>query len=139
MISEFKPEYKILSEHKDEWTTIYFRDDDIVEVHLFPGLYDSKKVLGAIEKIKALSHTSNLLVLTVTDRHSMVTFSGIQAVFSKPADNYSIAKAYLFHSRTQFFLANAGKLFFRPKTPIRFFKDRKEAEKWLYNFRGYGV
>jgi hypothetical protein len=131
--------YRILWQHDHEWAKIHFRDDSIVEVHLLPGLYNGEKVLSIIDKIKELSDEPLLLVLTITDRHSMVTYSGIQAVFSKPAVIYSIAKAYLFHNRMQFFLANVGRLIFRPKVPIRFFKNREDAEKWLGSFRGYGM
>jgi hypothetical protein len=131
--------YSIISEYRDAWAEIYFRSDDIIEVHLLPGLYNSKKVLGTIDKIKELSGKSNLLVLTATNKRSMVTYSGIQAVFSKPAMNYSMAKAYLFHNSVQFFLANIGRFIFQPKTPIRFFKNREDAETWLSSFRGYGI
>jgi hypothetical protein len=134
-----KNKHKILAEYNHEWAKIFFRDDDIVEVHLQPGLFNDVKVLGIIDMIKERQSKPDLFVLTVTNRKSMVTYSGLKAVFSKPALNYSIAKAYLFHNKMQFFLANLGRLIFRPKIPIRFFKSMKEAETWLSSFRGYGM
>jgi hypothetical protein len=131
--------YNIIAEYKEEWANLYFRSDDIVEVHLLPGVYNGTKVLHVIERIKALSGKSKLLVLTITDRRSMSTYSGVKAVFSKPAVDYSVAKAYLFHNKLQFFLANVGRLVFRPTIPIRFFKSRETAETWLHSFRGYGM
>jgi hypothetical protein len=130
---------QVLSEYKYKWADIFFLEEEIVEVHLLPGWYNAEKVLGTIDKIKSLSDRSVLLVLTVTNKKSKVTWSGFRAVFSKTAQDYSIAKAYLFHNRMQFFLANIGRIIFRPEIPIRFFKDKKEAFVWLSTFRGYGV
>ena|ERR1041384_7271914 len=131
--------YDIIAAYEEEWANIYFRSDDIVEVHLLPGVYNGKKVMHVIDRIKILSGKSKLLVLTITDRRSMSTYSGVRAVFSKPAVDYSMAKAYLFHNKMQFLLANLGRWIFRPTIPIRFFRDREAAETWLSTFRGYGL
>jgi hypothetical protein len=69
----------------------------------------------------------------------MSTLSGIRAVLSKPGTDYSAAKAYVFQTRLQFFLAHVGKRIFKPQIPIRFFRDRSDAETWLSTFQGYGV
>src|SRR5205814_8004893 len=108
-------------------------------VHLLPGWYNAKKVLGTIDKIRELSGRHVILILTVTNKKSMVTWSGFKAVYSKPSLNYAVAKAYLFHTRMQFFLANLGRLIFRPEIPIRFFRDKNTAATWLSSFGGYGV
>jgi hypothetical protein len=115
------------------------RSDHITEVHLFPGVYHGKKVLGVVEKIKAMSKRKHLLVLVITDRRSMSTLSGIKAVLSKPGTEYSAAKAYVFQTNLQFLLAHLGKSIFKPQIPIRFFKNRASAETWLSTFQGFGI
>jgi hypothetical protein len=125
--------------HNDDRAKIFLRDDEIVEVHLRPGRYNAEKVLGVIDKILQHTNRPKILVLVVTTPRSMVTFSGLVAVFSKPAVRYSMAKAYVFQTNVQFFLAHLGKLIFKPKTPIRFFRERAQAESWLRSFVGFGL
>jgi hypothetical protein len=129
----------ILSRHEYEWAHIFFREDDIVEVHLFPVRYNGRRVAGVIDEIVRLSGRKNLLVLIVTNPRSTVSLSGITTVFSNESVNYSAAKAYVFHNGIQFFLAKFGKLVFRPRRPIRFYNNRGMAEAWLRSFQGYGI
>jgi hypothetical protein len=133
------PSDKILSEHHHPWARIYIRTDDVVEVHLHPGRYNSEKVLGVIEEIKRLKNKQQLLILTIPHKRSMSTLSGVKAVFSKPGVDYSMAKAYVFPSYLQYIIARAGRLYFRPTTPMRFFRNRETAESWLKTFQGYGI
>jgi hypothetical protein len=129
----------VLSQFEDKVSHIYMRKDGITEVHLFPGVYDGKKVLAVVERIKIMSERKHLLVLVITDKRSMSTLSGIKAVLSKPGTDYSAAKAYVFQTRLQFLLAHAGKRLLKPQIPIRFFKDREGAETWLSTFQGFGI
>jgi hypothetical protein len=133
------PSEKVVLKYIDQHSHIYLRNDNIAEVHLFPGIYHGSKVKGVIEKIKTMSTNKHLLVLVITDKRSMSTLSGIKAVLSKPGTNYSVAKAYVLQTPVQFFLAYIGKRVFTPQIPIRFFKKREEAETWLSTFQGYGV
>jgi hypothetical protein len=139
MSSPSSPKYRILLTYNYEWADISFRSDEIVEVRLLAKAYSKQKVTSVIDKIKELSGRESLLVLIITDPKSTVTFDGIKAVFSKSAISYSVAKAYVFHTRLQFFLARAGHFVFKPKTPIRFFNDKTKAETWLSSFQGYGM
>lgn len=125
--------------HSDGSAAILLRTDQVVEVHLRAGRYNAAKVLGVIDKIVELNPREKILVLVITTSRSMVTYSGLVAVFSRPAVNYSMAKAYILQTRIQFFLAHLGKRIFRPSKPIRFFKTRHEAETWLKSFMGYGI
>jgi hypothetical protein len=133
------PAEKVVLEYKDRYSHIYMRSDNIAEVHLFPGIYYGTKVNTVIERIKVMSKTNHLLVLVITHKGSMSTLSGIKAVLSKPGTNYSAAKAYVFQTPVQFFLAHLGKRIYSPQIPIRFFKDRAAAETWLNSFQGYGI
>jgi len=130
---------KIVAEHHHQWARIYLRTDDVVEVHLFPGKYNSEKVLGVVEEIKRLKNKPHLLILTLPHRLSMSTWSGVKAVFSKPGVDYSMAKAYVFPSYLQYIIAKAGRWYLRPVSPMRFFRKREQAEAWLKSFQGYGI
>jgi hypothetical protein len=129
----------MLSHHNYEWADIYFREDDIVEVHLKPLRYNGEMVSWVVEKIVELSGKSNMVVLIITNPHSRVALTGFTTVFSEDSVNYSVAKAYVFHNNVQFFLARLGRLIFRPRRPIRFFNNRVKAETWLKSFMGYGM
>jgi hypothetical protein len=133
------PLEKVLSEHHDAVSRIYLRSDDIVEVHLLATYYNAERVLGVIDRIKQLNANQRLFVLVITDVRSMVTASGMKAVFSPTAVHYSMARAYVFQTYTQFLLARLGKFIVKPKTPMRFFRHRRSAETWLSSFQGYGM
>ena len=133
------PTEKVVNTHISQESHIYIRSDNIAEVHLLPGIYHGERVKGVIEKIKTMTPNKQLLVLVITDKRSMSTLSGIKAVLSKPGTNYSVAKAYVLQTPIQFLLAHIGKRMFRPQIPIRFFKERTEAETWLSSFQGYGI
>ena len=133
------PSNKILSEHSDQFSRIYMRSDEIVEVHLLATYYNGERVSAVIRKIKEHNTRPRLLVLVITEARSMVTYSGMKTVFSPSAVNYSMARAYVFQTYVQFFLARFGKFIVRPKTPMRFFKHRSSAETWLSTFQGQGI
>jgi hypothetical protein len=130
---------KIISSHENEISRIFVRNDEIVEVHLLATYYNAARVMGVIDHIKAVKDRPRLLVLVVSEPRSMVTYSGMKAVFSPSAVNYSMARAYVFQTYIQFLLARLGKFIVRPKTPMRFFRFREDAEKWLSAFQGYGM
>lgn len=130
---------KILKEQHDSIARIYLRKDEIVETHLLPTFYNGERVMNVIERIKEIRPKGLLLVLVLTDARSVVTWSGLKAVFSRSAVNYSMARAYVFQTYSQFFLARLGKFIVQPKTPMRFFKSRARAEAWLSTFQGHGI
>lgn len=133
------PLHRVISEYADDVSRIYLRTDDIVEVHLLATYYNAARVNAVIERIRQLHNRPRLLVLVITEPRSMVTVSGMKAVFASSAVNYSMARAYVFQTYIQFFLARFGKFVIRPKTPMRFFRTRAAAETWLSSFQGHGI
>jgi len=130
---------KIILRYSTEWADIAVREDQIVEVQLFPKAYSKSRVSAVINKIKEITGRSNLLVLIKAHPKSTVTIDGLNSVFSKPNITYSTAKAYVLPMAWQFAIAKTARLFFKPKKPIRFFRTHDAAETWLSSFRGYGI
>ena len=130
---------EITDSYKDDLCSVLVRADNIVENHLCPAFYTGERVLGVIEKIRKTGNRPKLLVLALSHHRSMISYTGLQAVFSQEAISYSMAKAYVLRSYTQSVIAHVSRFVFKPKTPIRFFKTQQKAETWLSTFQGYGI
>jgi hypothetical protein len=132
-------DYRIVSRSTDEWADIIVRDDRLVEVHLCPRGYSRANVDQIIGKIKEMQSATQLLVLILADKKSSINLGGIRGLFSRRSLSYSVAKAYVIQKPVHFLLSKICLALFQPKTPIRFFKDRREAESYLKGFVGYGL
>lgn len=140
-MSEFVPfpESDAIVSHADEWADIFIRPDQIAVVHLKPKSYSRITVNLIIDRVRSMQRTEKLLVLILAHPESSVNYGGIRSLFSKKSLTYSVAKAYVLYKPHHFILSKMCMAVFRPRTPIRFFRNRPEAETWLSSFTGYGI
>lgn len=129
--AEAPENYSITTRHAGKTWEILVRSDNIVQVNLSAAVYGRSDINEVIEKIRELTNYSTLLVLVIAHKRSRITPDGIRKLFSKMSVSYPVAKAYVINRPLHFMLARLCMRIYKPKTPIKFFASRGEAEKWL--------
>jgi hypothetical protein len=134
-----RPAQHVIATHRDEWAEVRVRNDHIAEVHLYGRGYNRAIVSKVIDKVRSMHPSEHLLVLILAHPKSSIDPGGIHGLFSRKSLTYSVAKAYVCQKPIHFFLARIALSVYQPKMPIRFFRERAEAEAWLSSFAGYGI
>lgn len=123
--------YDVVSRYEDKAYEILVRSDNIVQVNLTGAVYKRSDIDTVIGNIRTITQSSTMLILVITNKRSRITADGIRKLFSKASTSYPVAKAYVISRPVHFILAKLCLRIYQPRTPIRFFGDRAEAERWL--------
>ncbi len=123
--------YQVVSRHEEKAYEILVRSDNIVQVNLTGAVYKRSDIDTVIGNIRKVTQSSTMLILVITSKKSRITADGIRMLFSKASTSYPVAKAYVISRPVHFMLAKLCLRNYKPRTPIKFFGDRAEAENWL--------
>ncbi len=83
---------------------------------------------AAVRKIGGQEKYPNLITV---GKYTSVTKAARDFAASGEANVFTIADAYVLHSFHQKILGNFFMTFNKPKVPVKFFDDEKEAVQWL--------
>lgn len=106
-------------------------DSKIFEVTLHAGLFDVPTVDRILKRIDEYTGNKSFLTLINCEPLARTTFKALRRMGKPDALRYSIAKAYVIHTFHQRIMAQVFVLLFKPKKPVRFFKNKEKARKWL--------
>ena len=123
--------YQVVDRFSHDAWEVLVRSDQIVQVNLSGVVYGRPEIESVIGKIRELSQPSTMLVLVISHPQSRITVDGIRKLFSRESTSYPVAKAYVISRPVHFTLAKWCLRIYKPKTPIRIFADKNEAERWL--------
>lgn len=115
-----------------DFAIIDLRPDNIVQVQYSDDLIvDMPEVKKIVEAIGTLAGEKRVCVLKIMGRYTSVTLEARKFVAEGEGSRYSIAEAVVISSLPQWLLANFFIKKEKPVKPMRFFKNTKDAEKWL--------
>jgi len=113
----------------DELCSLYI-GKKFLEINLHEGLYDVPTVERILGKIEI--YTKGKQFLTVINCESAkTTFKALRKMGQPNAMQYAVAKAYVITTPHQKIMANIFLMLFKPKKPVRFFRDTESAKEWL--------
>ena len=129
--------YLIIREFKNHLSHIKLRSDNVLQINTLKdieyGLDEAKEI---IKNILEITKNKKYYVLVVSGEYSNVTIESMKLLSSPIAMSYAIAKAYVINSLPQKLMANFYLKFLKPEKPVRFFKNKNDAEIWLKTFKG---
>jgi hypothetical protein len=137
MIAALKHQVRILKEFRNSLFGIYLKETNIVGVEVNQEMeYGIDEVSQVISNIKFLAGDKKYLILVKAGPQSTISFEAMRLLATPDAMGYAHAKAYVINTLSQRIMGNFFLRYFKPKVPIKFFKDTKNAEVWLLkNFR----
>jgi hypothetical protein len=103
----------------------------IFEITLHEGLFDVPTVDRILQKIDGYVDGKSYLTMINCEKSARTTIKALRRMGRPDALQYSIAKAYVIHTFRQRIMADIFVLLFKPKKPVKFFKDDEKARKWL--------
>jgi len=103
----------------------------IFEVTLHAGLFDVLTVDRILKKIDEYTGEKSYLTMINCEKGAHTTIKVLRRMAKADALRYSIAKAYVIHTFHQKIMADIFLLVFKPKKPVKFFRDENKARKWL--------
>jgi len=117
-------------------STVQLREDDVLLIDIKKdeafGINDMWDLIEAARKIGNGKRFLNLIIVgahTTPDESSRILSTSVEGSI------YKIADAFVINSLSQVLVANFYMKFNKPYVPTRFFKNVKDAEKWLYQFK----
>lgn len=128
---------KIIKQFKNALFEVYLTETNILGVEATQEMkYDKDDVKTILDNIIYLAKDKKYLVLVNAGPRLSITYDALKLLVRSDETHYAYAKAYVIHTLPQKLIAGFYLRFFRPKVPVRFFKDHREAEAWLLrNFR----
>jgi hypothetical protein len=103
----------------------------ILIINLHNGLFDVKTVEGILTKLDTYTTDKKYLTLINCDKSARTTIKALRKMAKPRAMKYAIAKAYVIQSLHQKIMANVFLLVFRPRIPVKFFRNDTKAKEWL--------
>ena len=122
----------IVKEFRNPIFEVYIKTSRILGVKAEQDMeYDKEQVEQIISNVQFLAQGQKYLVLISAGPLTTITFQGLRALASHQSFAYAHAKAYVIHTLSQRIMANFYLRYFKPKVPVKFFKNEREAELWL--------
>ena len=132
MVQSMKRTAKPLKHLKNALFEISLKETNVLSVDITGEMeYDTEDVAQLISNIKFIAQSKKYLVLVDAGPLSTFTYNGIKLLAQPDSSSYAYAKAYIIHTIAQRLMLNVYQRFFKPSIPIKFFKDKREAELWL--------
>jgi hypothetical protein len=103
----------------------------IFEITLHAGLFDIPTVERILKKIDEYTGDKSFLTVINCEKSANTTLKVLRLMAKPGSMRYSIAKAYVIHTFHQKIMADIFLLVFKPKKPVKFFRDEEKARKWL--------
>lgn len=123
---------KILKEFKNALFTIYLKDTGVLGIDVDSEMvYDKDEVTQIINNTKYIAGDKKYLILVKAGPLTATTFDALRLLADPDAFSYAYAKAYVITTISQRLMGNFFLHYFKPKIPIKFFKDPVLAEAWL--------
>ena len=123
---------KVLREFKNAVFTVYLKDTGVLGIEAESEMtYDAEDVKQIIDNTNYIAGDKKYLVLIKTGPLTSTTFEALKLLAEPDAIRYAHAKAYVVTTISQRLMANFFIHYFKPKIPIKFFKDAMLAEIWL--------
>ena len=117
-------------------STVQLREDGVLLIDIKQdesfGIRDMWELIEAARKIGGGKRFLNLILVgahTTPDEESRILST------SEEGSIYKIADAFVIYSLPQVLAANIYMKFNKPSVPTKFFKNVKDAENWLYQFK----
>lgn len=117
-------------------STVQLREDNILVIEIKSdesfNIRDMWELINAAQKIGQGKRFLNLIIVgahTVPDEESRVLSTSMEGSI------YKIADAFVINSLPQILVANFYMKFNKPSVPTKFFKNVRDAEKWLEQFK----
>ncbi len=117
---------------------VYLKDTNILVVSLDQEVeYNAEEVEIIVNEISTLAANEKYLLLINPGPLSTITLDALKVLARPKAMSYAHAKAYVIHTLSQRLMANFFQQVFKPRIPVRFFGNARDAEAWLLKkFRG---
>ena len=116
----------------DKLCKVQFIENGIVQLITFDDVYyDNDKLAIIIRHLTQLASGKPFKLLVIASESSIITVDGLKLLSSSAAMNYASAKAYVISSLSQKLMANFYLKCFKPKKPVKFFKEVDKAKSWL--------
>lgn len=122
---------KIVKQFKNQLFEVALKETNVLSVDLTKTEYDKEEVEHITENIRYIARDHKYLLLINSDPESSITYEGLKVLARPGSLSYAIAKAYVITSLPQKLMANFYLHFFKPSIPVKFFKNKREAELWL--------
>lgn len=111
---------------------VQFVENSIVQLNTFDDVYyDIDMVAIIIHHLTLLASGKPFKLLVIASESSNISVDSLRLLSSSEAMTYATAKAYVISSLSQKLMANFYLKCFKPKKPIKFFKDKDSALSWL--------
>ena len=117
----------------DELCSLYI-GKKFLEINLHDGLFDVPTVERILHKIDEYTAGKQFLTVINCEPSAKTTFKAIRRMGKPSAMQYTIAKAYVIRTFHQKIMADIFLLLFKPKKPVKFFRDVEKAKQWLTDF-----
>lgn len=117
-------------------SNVQLREDDILQIEIKKDeSFGVRDMWELIEAARIIGNGRKFLNLVIVGAHTVPDEESRILSTSEEGSIYKIADAFVINSFPQILIANMYMKFHKPSVPTKFFKNTKDAERWLYQFK----